>query len=621
MSSLPYNVMRFFTICTFFLYSSLAATSVSLSLTDNGNGVGGQTVMVGVPFDVSVVVEGGDRETGGIDLALPNHVEVVGSSSSTNVSMINGSFSSTRTQLYRLRTQQEGELKLGPARVRQGDKTIESSLLVLTVVKAHEAGAVPSGQSGQVRDQAVQSEHAAALMCRITANKKSLVVGEPVVVRIMVLSRGQIRIDSLEVPSFPGFSVKEIQKVAHRQEMVENVSYTVLEKRYVITPLEPGAKTIEPAAVVYIVPVRGRQQARTPLDDVFGSFFGQAQFEQKRAVSNPLVFSVDPLPDLQVAIDGVGDFTALQASVDKREAHVNEPVTFKLELVGMGNFDQIPAPRLTLPPFIKAYDSKSSTKEDLSTDYQGGRKRFEYIMQIAQEGDAEIPAQQFTFFDTQTKTVKTLMSPALSVHLTPGAPVQPLRVIPEAIEEAPAEDSHAQKENVQELSSIQEDGPIMRRSHVSGGMINFWVMLFLCIFVPAFIFGRGFVERATQRFLPSFFKNRLYKKRLEALRREFDVLCQKRDAGALYPFFIKTLGGVFQVPLDGVTHEAVHGYLSKERWTEAMIGEFFDFLNACAGYNFIAQASPIGCEFDELLKKGGHWFFLLTSLHSAERYL
>lgn len=605
MSSLPY--LRRLTLFVACMLQALGATSLKIEVTNDGQGrSGGQTVFANTPFAVTVSVLDGDQDTGSVELAVPNQIKVMGRSHSTSISMVNGKYSSQVAHVYQLYALQEGPIKIGPARLKNGDQSIESNVLDLTVAKAPEQP---------------QSEKKPAVLCRLTADKKTVVVGEPVVVRLTILSRGQITQFGMEPQKFSGFMVKEIQKDIHRREEFNKVMYDVFEKRFVLIPSEQGQKVIDPVKLAYNVPVRIRQQNRGLFGDpFFSAFFEQDRVEQKITISNALSITVDPLPEDQGQIDGVGEFMVFHASLNKKEAYVNEALTLKLELVGMGNLDQVPTPKLILPPFIKAYESKASIQEDLTTDYHGGKKSFEYVVQIAQEGDAEIPSQLFTYFDTRTKTIKTLKTPVLPVHLTPGAQAQPPKISVALAEEREASPL-PQKTRKQDISFIQEDGPITRRSRDNGTGINLFIFLFLVFLVPLIIFGKNLIGGMVKWCLPRFFKGRIHKKQIAKLYQELDALHKSNQGDKLYQFFVKLLATVAGTSVEAVTHEWLHEYLIKEQWQEKRIGEFFDFLNECARCNFVSYATPSKSDFNELFKKSSHWLLSLTSLQSSERSL
>ncbi len=619
MKVLPY-LKLFILIYCMVLTQSFAATSLKLEVMDNGHGkADSQKVFAGVPFEVAISVTEGDRNTGTVELEKTDKISIVGTSRSTNISMFNGKFTSQTTYLYQLIAPQEGTIKLGPARVKQGDQTIESNVLELTVAPASEQSkeqnsnqpGSSAGQSHVTQEQKNQDDQQSTVLCRLTTNKKSIVVGEPITAKIIILSHGPIAQIAIEPPKFPGFMVKEIQKISRRQETHKNQLYDILEKKYILTPSESGQKTIEPIKVAYAIPLKHRPRHHRLFDDVFAGFFDQDRLEQKATTSNPLHIIVDQLPDSKKQIDGVGDFTSFDASISKREAHVNEALTFKLEITGMGNLDQIPTPKLVLPAFIKAYDSKATVQEDLNNDYHGSKKTFEYVIQIAQEGDAEIPSQQFTYFDTATKTVKTLKTAALSVHLTPSPKTQQPRIKSTATEseEAPTPQP-TPKAHPKDINFIQEDGPI---SHRPSTGINPLLLLILILVIPAIIFTHRMIKSIASKALPHITRGRSRKKYFDRLSKEFDSLSRNNQVDKLYQFFIKFLATKYGANAEAITHDVLYDYLSKNQWAEEKINDFFDFLNECAGYRFISQTTSKKNDFEGIFKKGSYWLLLLTN--------
>jgi hypothetical protein len=599
------------------LFFPLSATQLKLELSNDGQGrAGGNAVAANVPFEVTVTVIDGNRDTGTVELNGADQVKVVGTSCSTNISMLNGRFSSQTSYIYQLNALKEGPLKLGPAQLKQGGQTIESNTLELQVSKAPDQPQPASAKGGttptSATAEASTSEQQAAILCRLTANKKTAVVGEPITTKLTILSRGPILQVAMEPPKFSGFMVKEIQSVSRRQETFQNATYNVLEKQYILIPNEHGAKTIEPVKVAYAVPVRHRPRHHSLFDDAFfAGFFDQERIEQKTAISNALQVTIAALPENQGQIDGVGEFTSFTAHVNKKEAHVNEALTFTLEISGEGNLEQIVTPKLILPAFMKAYDSKTSTAEDTTSDYHGGKKTFEYVIQIAQEGDAEVPSQQFVYFDTAHKTIKTLKTPPVTVHLTPAPQVQQPKIAPVKATEEPEEDTATAqpKKNIKkDISFIQEDGPIMQGSRPG---INLFILLLLLLLIPALMVGKRFFTPAKAKLFPQLFKDRNRKKYLDQLHKEFDILQQQKQIDKLYQFFVKFLATTHNVEVETITHDWLQELLVNLHWEEAKINEFFDFLNECASCHFVSPAHA-KVDHTQLFKKGSYWLLLLS---------
>lgn len=609
---------KYFLLWTTFIFFSASATQLKLELTNNGQGsAGGNTVTAHTPFEVTVTVSEGDRNTGSVTLDGADQVKIVGTSRSTNISMINGQFSSQTSYIYQLYALKEGDLKLGPAQVKQNNQTISSNTLDLKVLKAPEQPQQPQqqGTSTQASNNNQAADQTTAVLCRLTANKKTALVGETIIAKVSILSRGPILQVGMEQPKFPGFMVKETPNTARRQETFNNVLYNVLEKKYLLTPTEPGTKTIEPVQIAYAVPVKQRPRHRGLFDDAFFSgFFDQERIEQKNAASNALQLTITTLPENQGQIDGVGEFTSFTAHLNKKEAHVNEALTLRLELTGEGNFNQIATPKLTLPPFMKAYDSKTSVKEDAATEGLSGKKTFEYVIQIAQEGDAEIPAQQFTYFDTATHATKTIKSSPVMVHLTPAPQTQQSKVLhvkepEETPEESSASPQKKPTKTKQDISFIQEDGPINSRA---GSGIGFIMFLLLMLLIPGAIFSNQAIVRVKTKLSPNLFKQHTHQKQLDHLQKEFAILQQKSHIDQLYQFFIKILAARCNVDVEAITHEQLQAYLANQNWEEQRINDFFDFLNECASYRFVSNTTRSKINLDELFKKSSHWLLLLS---------
>ena len=192
---------------------------------------------------------------------------------------------------------------------------------------------------------------------------------------------------------------------------------------------QEGTQTINGITATVAVPTQRNSSQRWPFDnDFFGAAFGMANLEQKHATSDDLILTVKPLPKHDNPVHGIGSFSSLHAGLSAHEATVGEPLVLTLTIEGKANLDALATPKLTIPASFKYYDSKNATHQNLSSDFNSGKKVFEFILQANRDGQFEIPPQTFTFYDHIAQSYKTLTTTALPVTIKPSTSQPPIQI-------------------------------------------------------------------------------------------------------------------------------------------------------------------------------------------------
>ncbi|KKQ49747.1 MAG: hypothetical protein US69_C0002G0022 [candidate division TM6 bacterium GW2011_GWF2_38_10] len=603
--SVDYGFLFF--LCVLLL-SPLHAVNISLELHDNGQGSRESTVVVGQLFDVAVVITGKDGvDTDDIKLTIGNNVRVRGVESSVQATFGNGKLSKTFTKLFRLQAHKEGPLTIGPASMEHNGNKITSNILQLTVVQ--QMPEETSQKSAAAHDQQL-------IACHLIPQKKEVFIGEPFVVRVVIATHVQILQMALAQPQFEHFVFKEAADTQSYKKTYNNIPYDVVEKRFILTPTTKGTLAIEPIQLSYATIARRKKNKQHFFGDAFfGGFLDQDRIIQKTISSNSAQVVVHDLPPEAENVDVVGVINSCVARVDKKEVMYNQAVSFFLEVEGTGNIEQLPAPKISLPSYAKYYESKASFKPDSSNPLKG-KKIFEYIIQCAHEGDVEIPAQSFSYFDTEKKEVASIATAPVFLHILPPPLVdkeQQCQVIqPDHHEQKSIDLAESQENSVhKDVCFIQEDGPIMQKE-VNG--ISWLIFLFLLLMAPLIFTGTWMWDRLMRVMASSdFVQKGSQRKAIDSLRKEFTLLEQKGNPEKLYQLFIRLIAVNGSVDQRNVTHEWLYEYLISLAWQEVKINEFFDFLNECAQLRFVSQAhSSVVVKHEELFKKASYWLVLLT---------
>jgi len=591
-------MVKFFLIILFFTTSLFSSSpTISLELADihfiKKNKQIEPTAFLGEPFRIKAVISGSDEVTGEVEIeGLENFINQGQSMHSTS-SKHNSKIFQEKTISYNLLPQEEGAFQIGPASFIHNGKTLESNTVALYVSRKTE-----KFHDAQVSKKIKQNNDAGyELFCTLKAEKKTAFIEEPILITLSIYQRGNISgIRGLRISNFPNCTVKEIKEIDEFKKELENKTYLVREKKIVIFPGKPGKIQIFPAQVVYTVQKKKRQQKGFGfVDEGFFSNFFDFGTEQKVAVSNSLEITVKDLPATTKDSDGIGTFSSIESSVDKTETYINEPIKFKLSLSGLANFDLILAPELNLPKNFKSYESKVETLGEKTG--REGTKTFEYILQIPKPGAWTIPEQTFNYFDTKTRSYKTLRTKPIKIDIT----------IPEGAESSvpqiPSQKSvsKSEQEVLHDINFIEEDVPTKAETPFYLNFLFFILTIFLTpLFfylkeVTLFVKKRFWVPLASKLFVSR--KNILIK-----YQKQITNLIENNDPGKFYSLFINFLSELYGVSKNKIDEN--------DGFDAEKTDSFMKFLNECAGYSF-GSTKISEVDFKNFEKKANYWLLFI----------
>ena len=361
-------------------------------------------------------------------------------SQSTSMSIINGktSRSSTFGFTYILQADVEGTFNIGGASCTVDGKKITCPGFTITVEKGTQQAQPqqPNAYGGNSRQQQAYAQPASSsnidskqLFARASISKSNPYQGEQVILTYKIytqVSLSQYQIDKL--PGNKGFWSEDLSKdgsVKQYSETVNGRNYQVAEiRRGALFGQESGKLTIEPLDLDVLAIVQRQRRSTGSIWDLFDDpFFNPTQAVEKHLSTNSLTVNVRPLPG--GAPDGfngaVGKFSA-KSGVDTREVRANEAITYRLTISGSGNLMLIDAPKLNFPKVFEVYDPQIDDKISRTNSGISGSRTFEWVLIPRSQGDYEIPAFDFAYFDPSTGKYATSHVDAISVHINKGDP-------------------------------------------------------------------------------------------------------------------------------------------------------------------------------------------------------
>jgi BatD DUF11 like domain len=356
--------------------------------------------------------------------AFRNFLVLSGPNQSTNMEIINGAVSSSRTFSYYLQAKSIGKFNIEAASINLGGKTYRTKAISIEVVKGSTS---PNNNSSNAQEPVItQKDIGDNLYVRATADKQKVYLGEPVIVTYKLYTRLNIasQMSVNKLPQYNGFWAEELStpnNITFTTELVHGKQYRVgLLKEVCLFPSQTGELSVTPFELNVPVQIKNRKSSGNIFDDFFNDpFFDMGRTVNYDAKSNTLKVKVVVLPDKNVppSFNGaVGSFK-LNSNIDKITVKASEPL--KLDISGTGNIKLIDAPEIKLPTGFDKYEPKVSEQINRS-GMISGTKKIEYLVIPRMAGKREIPPIKFSYFDLNKNSYVTLETKPYELNVEKG---------------------------------------------------------------------------------------------------------------------------------------------------------------------------------------------------------
>lgn len=349
------------------------------------------------------------------------------SGTSQSIQIINNKMSVTLSHSYIFRAVKLGKFTIPSITVTMKGKQYTTQPIAIEVVKASQPQTNRSrpGTRTPSYSQPGNAINEENLFLRVTANKLTAYVNEPVIVSYKLYTRVTVTQYGVNrLPNTAGFWAEDYDlgdQPKIYDEVYKGKKYRVAElKRMALFPTDAGVKTISPMEIECSVRLQTRPRS------IFDSFFDDPFFGRsvnKIVTSKSLKINVLPLPAEGKPADFsglVGNF-AISANVDKNNVKANDAIALKVEISGRGNIKMIPDPELKLPADFEQYPPKVSLKINKNASGVSGSKIYEYVLVPRHAGVQVIQPISFSYFDITTKKYRTISTNPIKVHVERSA--------------------------------------------------------------------------------------------------------------------------------------------------------------------------------------------------------
>jgi hypothetical protein len=359
------------------------------------------------------------------DVPLPRltNLDVLGGPfQSTQVSIVNGRMSQSRTLTFVLKPRAEGSAEIGP--VQAGEQTAPAIALEVVAGSVrprsrHQrpdpfgsdpfAGAFGSDPFEEVFGRPRGRAGEPKLLMEAVPSRTRLRVGEPLVITYALDT--QVSVADLQLkdaPQYAGFWVEDLERPAAGANgeavTIGGESYRRFPLiRKLLFPTKAGVLTL-PAASFRI------NLARQGFFDAGGVV--------ERA-TKPVTITVDPLPEAPGFAGAVGRFSAT-AALDHDTVPLGEAATLRFRVEGTGNLKWIEQGPKVEAPGAKVYPPQVKSELRATAEGIAGSRTWEFVVVPQTTGRVDVAPLAFSYFDTGAGRIVTAQTPPLSLQVEGG---------------------------------------------------------------------------------------------------------------------------------------------------------------------------------------------------------
>lgn len=464
----------------------------------------------------------------------------------TQVSVVNGKYSSAKTFIYALFPNKVGHFKIPSISTTIDGKEYHSDPIEMDISDA-DANTTPTATSLQDK-----------IMLVMGTPKKEVYLHEQVPLTVKLLF-SDVTINDIQFPSLDltGFTKEDFAQPAQSQEVINGKNFNIVSFKTFISPTRTGVLILGPAKLQANLLYRSEGQgARSLFDnDVFGNFFTTYDKRVLTANSQSFFLNVLPLPEEGKPQDfsgAVGKFD-FSAAISPSRVNVGDPITLRMKITGDGNLKAVSAPALNDPKF-KTYDPQIKD--------EGGIKTVEQVIIPTATDLKEIPAFKFSYFDTEQKQYKTVTQGPFPIVVNAPKPGEEFKAVGF---ESSTPTVKTNEEVGRDIVFIKEHFGIMRpQGYHIYQTIGFWLSIVLywivwTVFLVIYILRRRLKTDA--RFARKFKAPRQARQGMQ----QAEAFMNEGNTKEFYTAVVKTLkdylGNQLHIPSGGMTFATVQQVL------------------------------------------------------------
>lgn len=529
-------------------------------------------VTVGEPFVIEYVVNSQDvrnfRLTGKLD-----GLEVVGGpnvAEQSSFQMVNGHMSSSSivSYSYFVVAKKKGNIHLPVARVAVGSKTVSStSNIVKAIGTTNNQGGndIDSDPLQQSRRDVSPDEE---VFIKATLSRNRVYEQEPILLTYKLYTRCEMSLSD-NVPSLKGFYMQKIPQpkpANYHTEIVNGTQYKcVVWSQYMLYPQTTGK--LEIPSLTFRAKIL--HESRDPMAFITGRGYNEVIRDIK---TRSLSVMVDKLPAKPATFSGGVGKMNISAQLSKKDVKAGEPVSVRIVVSGNGNLKLIKQPDIVLPSGWDKYNTKVTDKTHITSNGVEGNMVYDVMTVPRKEGSFTISPISLVYYDTTSKSYKTVKTEALKV--TVGKSLM-----------GDSQVSDFSSDNDGEIKPIIPGKVHYYNPHNRFfGSSVYWctVIILFAIFIAMLFFN--YLSRRGADISLSRFRNSASKSAIKRLLKAKGLMATD-DKGAFYDEVLKSLWGYvserFNMPVSELSRDNVEEMLESHGIEDEASTKFISVVDEC----------------------------------------
>ena len=333
--------------------------------------------------------------------SFENFEVLMGPSQSISSSFINGKRSFSKSYTYVLRPKKQGQLIIDSASITIDNTVYTTDPKTVLVTEPIDNPNAPK----TAQDIADESLY---LVATLSNDKPYLNQGVLVTYTLYFSPRVYINnFIPVENPTYKNFWSQDlpIKEYETRRTTFRNESFNAVDlKTVVLYPQKSGSLALDPFALeLYVQIPTGRR-------DFFGDPIMRSATKTVKA--GDLSINVKELPEEGKPLNfsgAVGDFE-LSVEASRTSLEANESTQIKVKINGKGNLKLLSIPELSLPSALEKYDPEYTDNVRVNREGMNGSVTNSYTIVPRYAGSYPVDPLEFTYFDPNSKSYKTLSS-------------------------------------------------------------------------------------------------------------------------------------------------------------------------------------------------------------------
>lgn len=505
-------------------------------------------------------------------------------------SWVNGRSSFNKSYSYFLLPTQKGNLMINQASIE-----INGQIYKTSPVKINVGAPIDVPKNPQDAPQ-ISADDAIHLVAEVS--KVNPYINEPITVVYKLYFSYNIGITNWRELDKPKYNDFWSQNIDIKQLVVEEGTYNgerarvVTLRKTVLYPQKSGKLSIEPLSMDIDLELPTNRR----------NFFGQVQITQtnKRVSAGAKTINVKALPENGKPADftgAVGKFT-FEAKPSKTTLKHGESLELKVVVSGTGNLKLFDLPKPVVPTALEMYDPVH--KENVNSPLSGmnGSISDNYTVIPQFKGEYPIKAMTFSYFDLNSKSYKTIVSPEIMVKVLDG---------PESSEavaaQSPSDNSIKKAITANskfEFIKLKTNLKPIKQEDFFGSSLFYGLMLFPFLCIPILMIFRSKKEARDGDVLGNRIRrsNKLAKKYLSEAKKQiqnkelFYIALEK----ALHNF----LKAKLHIETSEMSKDTIQSILLERKANENTVSEFIKLVENCEFARYAPSSSvAIQSDFDK----------------------